>query len=141
MALPADLKVSMRVTGLDGQTAEIADAFTTSAGNIIDPISFINEVQPIFTASCAVSGCHSGTTPSAGLNLGTNAYSRIVNVSSGQRATLFLIKPLDPDNSYLIHKIKGNDISGSRMPLGRTPLTVEVIALIENWIRQGALNN
>jgi hypothetical protein len=62
-------------------------------------------------------------------------------VSSRQRATLFLIKPLDPDNSYLIHKIKGDDISGSRMPLGRTPLTVDVIALIENWIRQGALNN
>ncbi len=141
MALPGDLKVSVRVTGLDGQTAEITDAFTTTAGSGPDPISFINEVQPIFTANCALSGCHAGTSPASGLNLSSNAYSRIVNVSSGQRSSLFLIKPLDPDNSYLIHKIKGNDISGSRMPFGRPPLTVDVIALIENWIRQGALNN
>jgi len=141
IALPGDLKVSIRVTGLDGQTAEITDAFTTTVEGNPDPVSFINDVQPIFTANCALSGCHSGTSPASGLDLSSSAYSKIVNVSSRQRAALFLIKPLDPDNSYLIHKIKGDDISGSRMPLGRTPLTVDVIALIENWIRQGAQNN
>jgi hypothetical protein len=141
ITLPGDLKIALRMTGLDGQEAEIADAFVTSTEGVVQPVSFINDVQPILSASCATSGCHSATTSAAGLNLSSSAYSRIVNVSSSQMSTLFLIKPMDPDNSYLLRKIKGTGINGSQMPRGSSPLAVEVITVIENWIRQGALNN
>jgi hypothetical protein len=46
-----------------------------------------------------------------------------------------LIKPQDPDNSYLIMKISGHaGVSGERMPLKREPLTPAEIAVISNWI-------
>jgi hypothetical protein len=43
--------------------------------------------------------------------------------------------------SLLYLKVAGNPPCGSRMPRGRTPLSAANIALIKNWIDQGAMNN
>ena len=53
-----------------------------------------------------------------------------------------LIKPGDPDNSYLYLKItNGEDISGRQMPHTAPPLNPEFIAALRNWIARGAPND
>ena len=98
----------------------------------------IDDVQTqVFDGSCALSGCHNG---SAFPDLRTGvSFSAIVNVSSNQRSML-LVKPFDPDNSYLVHKIDDGVIVGTPMPIGRS-LTNTQIQLIRDWISEGALED
>jgi hypothetical protein len=94
--------------------------------------------EKVFNITCAVSGCHNGSTFPT-LTAG-NAYNNIVSVtgSSGQN----LIEPGDADNSYLFLKITGAPgIFGVRMPNGREPLQQSVIDSIRVWINNGAMNN
>jgi len=105
-----------------------------------DEVTF-SQVQAIFNASCAVSGCHAGASPQQGMNLSAGvAYANIVNVASVQNPALSRITPDDPDNSYLFRKISGTNITGSRMPLGGT-LSAAQIDLVRDWIEAGAPNN
>lgn len=94
----------------------------------------------IFDQNCALSGCHLGASAPFGLDLSAGqAYGNTVGVSSGERPELFRIEPGNPDASYLVHKIEGApDIVGSRMPLGRAPLSADAIALVRAWIAAGA---
>jgi hypothetical protein len=105
--------------------------------------TFAGHVQPIFTANCAP--CHVGST-SGGLSLSVGAsYSNLVNVPSQALPSMNRIKPNDPQNSYLLHKIKGTQGtiggSGSQMPLNRSPLLATDIKTIEDWVNAGAPNN
>ena len=50
-----------------------------------------------------------------------------------------LVVPGDPDNSYLIKKLKGTAAVGDQMPQGGEPLSKGTIKLIEQWIARGAL--
>lgn len=106
-------------------------------------VSFSMDVQPIFDASCALSSCHIGSSPQAGLNLSAaQAYGELVNVPSVQ-SSLDLVEPFDPQNSYLYLKIDDDPSNNSmlRMPRSRPPLPDEEIEIIEAWIAEGALNN
>lgn len=111
------------------------------------PVLFSEDIQPILTRSCALSiGCHTGTTPAAGMNLAPGeAHRETVGVPSEEVPTLLRVKPFESQNSYLYHKIVGTagDVGGvpSRMPLGQTPLRPEEIATIREWIDQGAQDN
>ncbi len=99
--------------------------------------TFSSIQQNVFTKSCAFSSCHAGSV-SPTLSAG-NAYNNIVNqISSSGKA---YIKPSDPANSYLLSKLKGQNISGARMPRNANPLTQSVIDSISAWIQNGALNN
>lgn len=119
-------------------------------------ISFAQDVQPIFTASCA--GCHTGvgTSLPGALNLsaGPAAHAGTVNVRAVQTDTSTLldrIEPGDPEASYLVHKLQGTHTAttvrgrGGRMPAGcptwRACLTPANIQLIRQWIVEGAANN
>jgi hypothetical protein len=99
-----------------------------------------DSVQSIFTARCALSGCHvTGAAAFDEVLEAAVAYQRIVNVPSGEVPTLMRIRPGLPDSSYLVKKIRGDgDIVGGRMPLGPTPLTPAQIATISNWVTAGA---
>jgi hypothetical protein len=115
------------------------------------PATFSGGVQPIFTNSCALSGCHTGDSPPLGLNLSAgNAYANTVNVPASETASttmLMRILPGQPDSSYLVHKIQGTHLdedvggSGSRMPLSGCCLSSGQIATIRDWIAAGAVNN
>jgi hypothetical protein len=110
-------------------------------------VSFAEDIQPIFTNSCAFAGgCHAGASPALGMNLSAGqAYANIVDVASTQVPGLDRIEPGDPDNSYLIHKVQGTQASvggsGQRMPRGGTPLSQETIDRIRLWVTQGAQDN
>lgn len=92
----------------------------------------------VLNTSCATSGCHvaGAQTP----NLTGNSYNSIVNKQSS--SGLDYIEPGDPNSSYLYLKITGTEgISGSRMPLGSSALSQNVIDSIRVWIENGAQNN
>jgi len=98
------------------------------------------DVQSIFTASCAKSGCHSGSSPTAGQNLSENqAYANIVNVTSLEVGSKKRIAPGDTASSYLFDKIKGIQSVGARMPFDGPPyLSNSQIDAIRQWILIGA---
>lgn len=109
------------------------------------PMPTFTNVQAIFTAKCS---CHlTDPGPANGnVNLAEGmAYQNIVNVKSPTTA-LDLIEPSNPDQSFLYLKLSmafktvpGGEL-GSQMPLG-TMLTADEVALIEEWITLGAMND
>ena len=107
---------------------------------ISDP-SFSTDIQPIFTSSCALSGCHNSAAE-ADMNLSQGrAYANIVNVDSTQDPTKKRVLPGDASNSYLVIKIEGNQTEGDRMPQTGGPLSSVRINNIKNWVDRGARNN
>ena len=49
--------------------------------------------------------------------------------------------PGDADDSYVVVKLEDRQKSGSKMPLGRPPLSSAQIQTLRNWITAGAKNN
>jgi hypothetical protein len=120
---------------------------TTGPG---EAVTFAADVQPIFSSSCASSGCHGSPSSSANpagkpmvLESG-QAYDNIVGVASAQLPSMPRIMPGDPTRSYLIRKLEGTHVqaggSGSRMPIGN-PLPPSTIAILRQWVSEGALRN
>ncbi|MDH3739456.1 MAG: CHRD domain-containing protein, partial [Alphaproteobacteria bacterium] len=134
-------------------TAEADDAAGntgTSAGVVVTvanaaPVTLAQIQADVFTPSCAVSGCHDGGGAGGlpgSMDLSTgNSRSNLVNVMSEQVA-FNRVTPGDPDNSYLIDKLEGNQAAGTlRMPQGGPFLDQPTIDMIRQWITEGALDN
>lgn len=100
-----------------------------------------DEVASIFEKRCASWGCHAG--PGAPKNLDLTlefVLPSLINKPSSQKPEFLRVKPGDPENSYLVMKIKGDPrIDGERMPRGSEPLAEAEIATIESWINQLAI--
>jgi hypothetical protein len=114
----------------------------TGDGNPDTTVTFAADVQPIFTASCATTDCHTGTQPTMGLRLTSDvSYGNIVNRPSQEAPAYKLVRPSKPDSSYLYRKVEGaSGINGARMPFGGA-LPEASTELIRHWIVQGALAN
>ncbi len=85
-------------------------------------ISFKDTIQPIFTASCALANCHSGTV--APNLLPGQAYSNLgsyINTGSPSQSTIYTV--MAPGGIMSNH------------------CTVNQADLVLAWIKQGALNN
>lgn len=93
--------------------------------------------QHVFTPRCAT--CHQGSHVS-GLELenAQRSYDELVNVMSTEEPTLDRVEPGQPDSSYLIDKLEDTQTVGGRMPLNQPPLSPETIAVIRQWITEGA---
>ena len=92
----------------------------------------------------ACGNCHNnvGRVPAAQLNLRTDPYNALVGVPSRFHPGATLVIPGNPDDSYLIRKLEGRDITGVRMPQSGPPyLTAGQISVIRRWIEIGAPNN
>ncbi len=93
------------------------------------PTVAYQEVAPIVNERCII--CHNGPTAPRGLQL--TGYKNILQGSENGP----VVNPGDPASSELIKRIKG--VSTPRMPLTGPPfLSDEQIALIEQWVAQGA---
>jgi hypothetical protein len=111
----------------------------------IPNVTFSSIDSSIFQPSCATSNCHGKGSASGGLALDSNvAYANLVNVPSQELTSMLLVKPGDPANSYLWHKLKGDQASmggsGSTMPIGPA-LTSTQLQSVNQWIAEGAPNN
>jgi hypothetical protein len=101
---------------------------------------FASIQDQVFTPICTV--CHAGGSAPQGLRLdATNAYALLVGVSSTEVPGILRVKPGDPDSSYLIHKLEGHASVGAQMPFGGPPLSAETIAVIRQWILDGAMQS
>lgn len=107
--------------------------------------SLRNDVQPIFTARCAVVGCHI-TATEANLQLvlkdAETSYANLVNVESGDHPgqDIFRVVPGSSAQSWLMYRIETAPVE-ERMPKGAEPLSQGTIDTIRNWIDQGAQDN
>ncbi len=93
----------------------------------------------VFTPHCI--SCHSGDAAEQGMRLDSagNSYYALVNTRSNENPLKDRVEPGDTDNSYLIDKLEGTQLSGARMPKDGNPLDAETIAVIRQWIMDGAM--
>jgi len=108
-------------------------------------VTFSTQIQAqILNPACTACHTDDGRTPAAGLNLKSGvAISSMVGVSSTGKPGAIRVIAGNPSGSYLVQKLEGAaDIVGLRMPRNGPPyLTVEQVALIRQWIQNGAPNN
>ncbi|MBI5372431.1 MAG: c-type cytochrome [Sphingobacteriales bacterium] len=93
-----------------------------------DTVYFVNDIMPLISSNCTMSGCHDAITHAEGVNL--TSYDRIVRY----------VSPGNASGSKLYKEIikTGND----RMPPPPMPaFTAAQKALLQKWINQGAKNN
>ena len=111
------------------------------------PVSFRNDVAPIFAASCSFVSCHGARARPPYLPRdASQARAELVDRSSKQRASTRWVVPNKPEESWLLAKLTGDlcapecsgGACGARMPKGGDPLPPEQISVIERWIAQGA---
>jgi hypothetical protein len=113
--------------------------------------------RDLFQVSCGTSGnkafnCHStqGAATSSFLDLTGDAYPRLVNQTAvnplGDAKDLILVKPGDPDASFLVQKLRltaAHDVHlGSGMPADAPgSICASSVDAVAQWIRDGAGRN
>ena len=134
-------------TGCSNDDANLLDEILIP---IAGTVSLSQDVQPIFNANCALSGCHAGSFPQEGMSLeAPNIFLPgigIVGVQSQQAPPGVLrVMPGNSNSSYLINKLEGTQLSVGgccdQMPQGVQPLNSATIQVIRDWIDQGSQNN
>jgi mono/diheme cytochrome c family protein len=95
-----------------------------------EKVDFSKTIQPIFASTCYE--CHSDKKPKGKLRLD----SKDLAFKGG--TTGKAITPGNSKQSYLIKRLKGEG-GEDRMPLDHDPLPPAQIALVEQWIDQGAI--
>lgn len=121
-----------------GGTSDSAD--TGDSAETFAP-TLTNVQEQVFDKSCAFSTCHGEGGGSGDLSL-LPGVSRVnlVNVPSDGDPTQTRVIPADPDNSYLIKKMEGaSGIVDDPMP--QVPLDANRLALVREWIAEGAQDN
>jgi hypothetical protein len=128
-----------KLSDVTGPTQNLTPTFSSIQHDIFE--------QPDSAGRVACTQCHNPTGFGfrvGGLDLTSGvSYNSLVNVASRQKPGVLRVKPGDPDNSYLIHKIEGGpDIVGLRMPFSGAPfLTNGQILVLRRWIELGARND
>ena len=127
-----------------GEACQSGDCVCATSANV----SFATDIQPIFTASCAGSQCHSAMAHKSELILAAGrAYEQLVGVATDQCGGQRLrVAPGNPSGSYLMNKVTGYDMcgtKGARMPRGNNPvaLTDTDYQNLSAWICSGAPEN
>lgn len=188
MALATPLSVTVLAAGLalgcsssSPAGAGAGDAAASSCGS--GAASFQSDVMVVFAANCSTTGtCHGQMNNSSeeDLYLGLNAsegvngpgdvaavHAGLVGMKSSEDPSMNLVTPGDLENSYLWHKVVGDQNTdptvvggcqsaasgsspcsdcisgapcGAQMPLAST-LDLAAACAIENWIMQGAKND
>jgi len=97
---------------------------------VTTPVSFSSDLQPIFTKSCALSGCHAAGGKAPILTEGTS-YNSLINGN--------YIDLSKAESSVLYQWLTG--VKTPAMPIGAANNPSNVNGLTLAWIKQGAKNN
>jgi uncharacterized protein (TIGR03118 family) len=143
----ADGAVALTATATDASgNVGTSPAVNVTVQNTSTAVTLSQLQAAVFTPKCA--GCHDGSAPAGGALPGSmdltagNSHGSLVNVASQEKPALMRVKPGEPDNSYLVHKLEGGpNIEGSRMPLGGPFLDQATIDDVRAWIASGAAND
>jgi|GEM_PF-2967799 len=110
-----------------------SDEFTNTDDQPIEA-TYIN-VQKLFSTKCI--SCHNSSYGEEELSLSKeDTPDNIINVKSKQSEDM-LIKPGEPEESYLYRKLTGENIIQDVMPQGSSLDSVD-IDLVYRWIKEGA---
>lgn len=150
--------------GGDGCVAVTSDADLTTPS-----VSFEGDILPTFQLSCGIAGstCHGtrsvATTqqrpflgfPDGGTDAG-EVIKGLVGVPTNENPQMQYVVANDPENSYLMHKVDGDQCQfaaqcaqgttqytdcGQQMPYSSPPLDQKTRDDLRRWIAQGALTN
>jgi len=104
------------------------------------PVSYYNDVQPIFNEHCATETCHGAAAPQAGLSLVEDVSYVNLYRQNGVAPDTWLVLAHEPGESLLLRRLIG---AGPlpRMPLQNESLSGAEIAIIARWIEQGAVED
>src|SRR5688500_1044168 len=108
---------------------------TTATPNTATPaslVSYTKQIKPIMTARCVE--CHAGEKPKGAYSVTTVPDL----LKSGKKAGPGVVAG-KPSDSSVVQYIKGT--KSPRMPKGAEPMPAAEIALIEQWIAQGAVDD
>jgi hypothetical protein len=121
--------------------AEAGSQARANPGSCGDPkeVSFRQDLLPALRESCV--SCHYSEKDMLGLDLRAEAAYATVMGRKSKFAGELLVKPGDPDHSFLVEKIVGKPRFGQQMPPYGRPLSPRERKLIVDWTRQGARNN
>jgi uncharacterized membrane protein len=97
-----------------------------------DTLCFAQHVLPILQSSCATTGCHDAATHKEGYNF--TSYATLVQKSES-------IVPFNPNESKVYKVITENGSEDRMPPPPNQPLNSDQIAVIREWILQGAVNS
>lgn len=126
---------SMVLASCGGGSGEGVNVTPPGGGALV--ATFPSIQANVFTPRCT--GCHAGAGAPVGLRLDEgNSYALLVGVASGEQGSLQRVAAGNPNNSYLIQKLEGTAAVGGRMPLGGPFLDTATIAVIRQWIADGA---
>jgi hypothetical protein len=126
-------------------------------------VTLRGDVLPIFRLSCGLSAsCHQSPASTSGrIYLGSSmitdnsdaakVHDGIVNTPSVDLPSMAVVKPNDPANSFLMHKIDGDQCTLDAQCVGKNcllsmPQNSDLIEVarrdtVRRWIAQGAQNN
>jgi mono/diheme cytochrome c family protein len=143
----ADGTVDLTATATDTSgNVGTSPAVTVTVQNAAATVTLTQLQSGVFTPRC--SGCHDGSAPPGGALPGSmnltagNSHASLVNVASQEKPALMRVKPGEPGNSYLVHKLEGGPaIEGARMPFGGPFLDQATIDDVRAWIASGAAND
>ena len=105
-----------------------APTVTVATGN--ESVSFARDIAPVLATACF--GCHVSAQNARG-NLDMTSFERMLR--GGDTGPVFVAR--QPMNSLIIQRLKGEG-GETQMPMGKEPLSNEVIAKFEKWISEGA---
>ncbi len=105
----------------------VASVVSMAAAAADKPVSYFNDVRPIFVSSC--NACHKPDKSKGDLDMTAHA-----NLLKGGKEGPSVV-PGEPTKSVLLEMIAGPE---PEMPEEGDPLTTEQVKLIERWIAQGA---
>jgi hypothetical protein len=127
-------------TGTGTGTLPTLDAAAPDGGPAEARLATIQ--SSIFTPSCARSGCHSGSRPSAGLSLEAGkSHAQLVGVASTQNPGQTRVVAGDPTTSLLSLCLRARVGAVGRMPDNGAALSASQISTIDAWITAGAKND
>lgn len=136
--------------GCGGSCGTCTDDKTCSTGTCVWPTrSFATDVYPLIRAdgqgsnTCGGGSCHSGAV-APNLSSSNTAYTALVGQFGSHCNSIKIVTASEEANSFLVNALRGTGTCSteiSRMPKGRTALTISEINIIRAWIANGALNN
>lgn len=111
-----------------GNTSAAPAPVAAPTGN--ETISFANDIAPVLAANC--NGCHVNAQNARG-NLNMSSFAGMLR--GGDGGPVFVAS--QPARSLIVQRIKGEG-GEPQMPMGRAPLSADVIGKFEKWIAEGA---
>ncbi len=134
---PSHLLIGLLMAAMD---AFAANNCTPLPGTVSANVRWPQVWQQLNTTANCTDNCHSGSSPTAGLDLSSPTISIyfLVGQFSNQLSTVPMVVPGNARASLLFQKINcGTPDVGNRMPPGGQ-VSLELQALIYDWIEQGA---